>query len=181
MHTLLPEGVDLSVFFICRKSVEEKCVHRVSSMDFGKGSHRAVPRMGAGAPRGGPAAQAGVWCEEGVPGKASQRRHRRAVSWRMGQTSLGSGEEEGHSRQREQHELRHRGLKQHDPHGALSTFQVWPETMVALRLSVSRPRVLSNKNLSCLSGRCWSNRFAQRTFFHSFFFLTLILRIEILL
>lgn len=47
MHMLLPEGVDLSVFFVYRKSVEEKCVHGVSSMDFGEGSHRAVPRMGA--------------------------------------------------------------------------------------------------------------------------------------
>lgn len=35
-----------SVFFICRKSVEAKCVHRVSSMDLGKGSSRAVPRTG---------------------------------------------------------------------------------------------------------------------------------------
>lgn len=40
-----------SVFFVCRKSVEEKCVHRVSSMDFAKGSSRAVPRMGAESPQ----------------------------------------------------------------------------------------------------------------------------------
>lgn len=36
-----------SVFYVCRKSVEEKCVHRVSSMDFRKGSSRAMPRTGA--------------------------------------------------------------------------------------------------------------------------------------
>lgn len=171
-------GIDLSVFFVYRKSVEESVYTWSKFHGLWGGQPQSCAQDGCcERPEEDPQPRL-VWCvRKGYREGFRRERAQRAVSWRMGHFNGHRGGE-GLPRQREQHELRHR-MNNMSPIGHCQHFRSHQRQWWAWGLLFPDPLFFLSKVI-LPSGRCWSNCFGTENFF-LYFFLTLILRIEKLL